>query len=193
MRRERYKEKRKRKRKKKKEKEEEIEEEGVVSSNMEEYETEEEIENIVEEEIEVSDEEEQVTVYNAEEFKESKWYFSNEEKIKYKQYFIAADTNKDGLIQPKEAFEFFIKSQLDKKVLGKIWNLVEDYKQGGPVSKDVGLDPSAFYAMFHIVFHLRKNQGKLECPDKIPPCLHHDIIEKLGTNVVSKIKIKKKF
>jgi len=152
---------------------------------MEEYETEEEVEVTVNEEVEISEDEETTTVYNAEEFKNDKWYLTNEDKIKYKDFFIAADTNKDNVIQPKEAFDFFMKSQLDKKTLGKIWNLVDPNKKNG-------LDHNAFYAMFHIVFHLRKNQGKLECPDQLPPCLHNDVVEKLGSNVISKIRIKKK-
>jgi len=152
---------------------------------MEEYETEQEIEKTIEEEIEISDEEDRQIIYNADEFKDSKWYFSNEEKSKYKQYFIAADTNQDGVIQPKEAFDFFMKSQLDKKLLGKIWNIVDQNKEAG------GLSENGFFAMFHIVFNLKKYNGKLECPDVIPPCLNPNVINKLGTSQIVKVKVKR--
>jgi len=94
-------------------------EEIVVLTVMEEYETEEEIENIVNEEVEVSDEEDKTIVYNGEEFKNEIWYLSNDDKVKYKSIFVNADVNKTGKLQPKEAFELFIKSQLDKKNIRK--------------------------------------------------------------------------
>jgi len=85
---------------------------------MENYETEEEIETIVNDEAEIWNEEEKTIIYNGDEFKENgnnPWYLSNEDKSKYKTYFTIADSNKDEIIQPKEAFDFFMKSKLDKK------------------------------------------------------------------------------
>jgi len=159
--------------------------EEIETTVMEEYETEEEVEKTINEDVEISEEEEKEIIYNAEEFKDSKWYFSNEEKSKYKSYFTTADTNQDGVIQPKEAFDYFMKSQLDKKVLGKVWNIVEQNKEG------TGLTENGFFGMFHIVFKLLKYNGKLECPDVLPPCLRSDVMDKIGTPVIIKTKVKK--
>jgi Ca2+-binding EF-hand superfamily protein len=51
-------------------------------------------------------------------------YLSPQEQAKFRQAFVAMDTDKDGYVAGGECFPVFMKSGLDKSVLKHIWDLV---------------------------------------------------------------------
>jgi len=85
---------------------------------------------------------------------------------------------------------------LDKKTLGKIWNVVyqnqnvDNNNGSNNDTKNNGLNENSFYAMFHIVYNLKRYYGNLECPDQLPPCLTNEVINKLGSPIKIKSKTK---
>jgi len=113
------------------------------------------------------------------EYQNEPWYLSAEDKEKYKDKFVQADANRDGVVDGMEANRFFVKSGLDRKVLGQIWNVVDTEKKGHLVREQ-------FYAMFHMILKVLK--GKLEVPSTLPECLRTEVIQRIGTTVTKRVK-----
>eukprot|EP00485_Elphidium_margaritaceum_P001065 CAMPEP_0202695512 /NCGR_PEP_ID=MMETSP1385-20130828/9093_1 /ASSEMBLY_ACC=CAM_ASM_000861 /TAXON_ID=933848 /ORGANISM="Elphidium margaritaceum" /LENGTH=891 /DNA_ID=CAMNT_0049351553 /DNA_START=69 /DNA_END=2741 /DNA_ORIENTATION=- len=140
------------------------------------------IEREVEEKVEVEEDVTQ-TVLIDEEYKSSEWYMSAQDIKNYHKFFVQADTNKDGVVDGNEAFKFFTKSKLNRKVLAKIWTLADQDKKGK-------LSEALFCVMFHIVFKIKKSNQRLQVPQQVPACLTVDVVAKLGTKVTRTVKQK---
>ena len=106
------------------------------------------------------------------EYQLSEWFMSYADTQRYRQYFLQADLNQDGVIDGSEANRFFSKSKLNRKLLAKIWVLCDQEKKGK-------LTLPMFHAMFHMVFKIKKSGGKLTVPPSLPDCLKAGFVEKL--------------
>ncbi|ETO14445.1 EF-hand domain-containing protein, partial [Reticulomyxa filosa] len=113
------------------------------------------------------------------EFEQDVWYLGPDDKDKYDPLFKQADLNQDGIIDGNEAHRFFGKSKLDRQMLGQIWSVVDFEKRGHLVREQ-------FYAMFHIILKIMKNDTKP--PAVLPACLYPDIIRQIGTTVKKRVK-----
>jgi len=113
------------------------------------------------------------------EYSTDPWYLSAGDKEKYKDMFVKADANQDGIVDGPEAQIFFKQSKLPQKDLSHIWNVVDLDKKGY-------LGHEQFYAMFHIVVKMKGNH--MRAPETLPKCLHPDVIGSIGTTVTKRVK-----
>lgn len=81
---------------------------------------------------------------------------------KYHKLFITYDTNGDGLLSGAESVGVLTKSGLSQDVLGVIWNLADDDKDGSLTSKE-------FCVAFHLIICISKKG--MPVPQTLPQAL----------------------
>jgi len=86
-----------------------------------------------------------------------------EDHEKYHKLFITYDTNGDGLLSGTESVGILTKSGLTQDVLGVIWNLADDDKDGSLTSKE-------FCVAFHLIICISKRG--MPVPQTLPPALN---------------------
>jgi len=113
------------------------------------------------------------------EYESDVWYLSAKDKENYQKIFSKVDVNHDNVIDTNEANPFFEKSKLEKNVIEHIWKIIDSENKGYLIREQ-------FYAMFHIIYKVAKNQFKP--PETLPPCLQYPIIQQIGTTVTKRVK-----
>lgn len=91
----------------------------------------------------------------------NEWSMTPDERLGYQAHFSKVDTDADGFVIGREAFDFFTSSGLDTSVLRSIWFLAD-------VNKDNRLDAEEFSIALHLI---RKIRGGSAVPATLPEAL----------------------
>ncbi|KAJ1938998.1 hypothetical protein GGF37_004580, partial [Kickxella alabastrina] len=91
----------------------------------------------------------------------AQWDVTNEERVRYRQFFDSLDTQKAGFLSGDVPVNFFLKSNLPEMLLSKVWDLA-DVNHNGKLSRE------EFAVAMHLI-NLRLAGG--EIPDTLPPAL----------------------